>query len=69
MPLKPCHRCKNPSPRLATSVLWDQDTETIVYLVICDNCKAMGPICHKIEAAAVAWDGKQDFLASMGGDQ
>lgn len=67
MPLKPCAKCGNQNPRLATSILWDVDVEMLVYVVICDGCKAMGPVAHKIEAAAVAWDGKQDFITSMGG--
>lgn len=66
-PLNPCAGCGHPTPRLATSILWDQDYETLVYLGICDQCKALGPISSRIKEAADKWNEKQDFLRSMKG--
>lgn len=66
-PLKPCETCGHPSPRLADTILWTEDTDSTVYLGICDVCKTMSPINADPIKAADLWNQKQDFIRSTSG--
>lgn len=65
--LKPCETCGHPEPRLADTILWTEDTDSVVYLGICDVCKAMAPINADPVKAADLWNQKQAFIRSTSG--